>query len=101
MSWRGMRGNLRVTGVGYPPRLSYWATDTEFEGSRTKNRRVAGVNMGRLEIDISLPIVPNHGLGGMELGKNIGQYKLIWNGKAVRLFSFLHDEDFRLDGFNA
>jgi hypothetical protein len=57
--------------------------------------------MERLEIDISLPIVPNHGLGGMEVRKNIGEYQLIWNGKAVWLFSFLHREDYRLDGFNA
>jgi hypothetical protein len=57
--------------------------------------------MERLEIDISLPIVPNHGLGGMELGKNIGEYQLILNGKAAYLFSQFHSEDYRLDGFNA
>jgi hypothetical protein len=57
--------------------------------------------MERLEIDISLPIVPNHGLGGMELGKNIGEYQLILNGKAVYFFTRCHSEDYRLDGFNA
>ena len=59
------------------------------------------MNVERLETDISLPIVPNHGLGGMELGRNIGEYQLILNGKAVYLFTRCHSEDYRLDGFNA
>jgi len=63
----------------------------------------AEVNMERLEIeiDIRLPIVPNHGLGGFEVGKNIGQYDLIWEGKEVDIFSGFHPEDYRLSNFDA